>query len=122
MIHHLQTGFFGEEVAAEYLLSSGYRILQRNFRSGRDEIDIIARDEDERNPMIVFVEVKTRMRASEAYPTEKAVDGRKRRAMKRAIARWVREHDYDGPGRTDVICVTNERVTKHLKDLGSDFY
>jgi len=46
----------GEDLAADYLRKKGYRILKRNWRSGRNEVDIIA----DNNEYIVFVEVKTR--------------------------------------------------------------
>ena len=48
------TGSQGEKLATEYLKKNGYRILERNFRSGRNEIDIVAADKG----VIVFVEVK----------------------------------------------------------------
>ena len=48
-------GFEGEERACKYLLSKGYDILDRNWRTQRGEIDIIAY----KNHTIVFVEVKT---------------------------------------------------------------
>ncbi len=46
----------GEDLAAEYLSSKGYRILERNWRWSRAEADIIAMDGE----VLVFVEVKTR--------------------------------------------------------------
>jgi putative endonuclease len=48
-----------EEIAARHLENSGYRILEKNYRTGSGEIDIIARD----NNFIVFVEVKARQTA-----------------------------------------------------------
>ena len=49
-------GDFGEKKAAQYLRLRGYRILERNWRSGKYEIDIIAATVKD----LVFVEVKTR--------------------------------------------------------------
>lgn len=49
-------GDVGEEAAAEYLISKGYRILERNYVSGGYEIDIIAENKD----YTVFAEVKSR--------------------------------------------------------------
>lgn len=46
----------GEELASNFLIKKGYKIIDRNFRSTNGEIDIIAIDKKE----IVFVEVKTR--------------------------------------------------------------
>ena len=49
-------GRYGEDVAAKHLKKQGYRIVARNFRAGRNEIDIIAENQD----FLVFVEVKAR--------------------------------------------------------------
>ena len=46
----------GEDLAAEFLIKKGYKILERNFEASQGEIDIIAKD----NKELVFVEVKTR--------------------------------------------------------------
>ena len=55
--YNKQCGNFGEDIAVKYLVESGYKIIQRNFKYGkRGEIDIIA----ERADILVFIEVKTR--------------------------------------------------------------
>jgi putative endonuclease len=63
---HLRIGKRGENLAAWYLRLSGYRIVERNFRSPLGEIDIIARKRD----MLIFVEVKTRSTTSPYHPLE----------------------------------------------------
>ena len=50
-----QKGLEGEQRASRYLEDNGYRILERRFRSGPGEVDIIVRKRD----TVVFVEVKT---------------------------------------------------------------
>lgn len=50
------TAKFGEEIAINYLKNKGYKIIERNFRKGYGEIDIIATFEN----TLVFIEVKTR--------------------------------------------------------------
>ena len=49
-------GRFGEDTAVEFLRGEGYTVIERNFRAGRNEIDIIASDKN----YLVFVEVKAR--------------------------------------------------------------
>lgn len=49
-------GTVGEQIAACYLILKGYRIIKRNFRWGRLEIDMVAHDGE----CLAFVEVKTR--------------------------------------------------------------
>ncbi|MCQ4765797.1 YraN family protein, partial [Cloacibacillus evryensis] len=53
---HLAKGRMGEDIAAEYLTGHGFKILDRNVKIGRCEVDINARDGDE----LVFAEVRTR--------------------------------------------------------------
>ena len=50
-----QLGTMGEDMAVEYLRGKDYMIIKRNFRFGKNEIDIIAEDESD----IVFLEVKS---------------------------------------------------------------
>jgi putative endonuclease len=114
------TGQKGEEVAANYLQSLGYSIRERNARFGRLEIDIVAFDRVER--MIVFVEVKTRTRSSDAYPIRTALNPRKRTAIRAAAYQWLLRHQYEGPARTDLVTVCGDRIVEHLRSIGSDFY
>lgn len=109
----------GEEMAAAYLRRLGYDIRERNTRFGKHEIDIVAYDPAEK--MIVFVEVKTRRSHCEQYPIRTAVNQNKRRALRKAIWKWLRHHQYDGPGRMDIISVCQENIVEHLVDVGSDF-
>lgn len=60
------TGKLGEDLATEFLKKQGYKILERNFRKGYGEIDIIAIDHD----VLVFVEVKTRTSDAFGAPSE----------------------------------------------------
>ena len=50
-----KTGDLGEEIAAEYLESKGYKILERNYILFLGEIDILA----ELKKNLIIVEVKT---------------------------------------------------------------
>ncbi|MDR1816899.1 MAG: YraN family protein [Puniceicoccales bacterium] len=52
----MKVGVAGEDAAAKFLREQGCKIIARNWRSGRDEIDIVAKD----GGTLVFVEVKTR--------------------------------------------------------------
>jgi putative endonuclease len=72
-------GRTGEHLAAEALTSTGYHILERNFRCRHGEIDLVAEDEHD----LVFVEVKARRGTSYGRP-EDALTFYKRR--NRAIA------------------------------------
>lgn len=97
----LPLGRLGENIAAKHLRRAGYRILERNARIGRYEIDIIAQNGD----TIAFVEVKTRRDDSVVSP-EDTVGPWKRQHIRRAARRYIA--DRDDPGmyyRFDVVSV-----------------
>ncbi len=66
MADPLGIGKTGETIAAKYLSSKGYRILERNWRIPTGEIDIICQHGD----TVVFVEVKTRIGDLHGKPWE----------------------------------------------------
>ena len=69
-----ELGKEGETRAVEFLWKKGYRILERNFRTKRGEIDIIARNRKE----IIFVEVKTRKNLDYGFPSESVNDNKQK--------------------------------------------
>ena len=96
------TGQQGEQAAADYLLRSGYKILERNFRSRGGEVDIVARD---RQGCIAFVEVKTRRSLAYGLP-QQAVTTRKQRQISKGALSWLsRNRLHDCSARFDVIAV-----------------
>ncbi len=109
----------GEDLAADFLESKGYRILARQAGIPRvGEIDIVAYDP--RGGEIVFVEVKTR-RDVKYGPPEEAVTISKLRRLMRVAELWrARNKLYDRPWRVDVIAIelTSETpVIRHLEGL-----
>lgn len=68
----------GEREAEKLLKRKGYHVLARNFRSGRDEIDLICLD----GKAVVFVEVRTR-KAGALVSGYDSINRRKREALKR---------------------------------------
>jgi putative endonuclease len=85
MTNHRQwLGREGETRAARFLENRGYRIVARNVRADRVEIDLIAR----RGGLLVFVEVKSR-RVSKHGDAAEAVDERKQRRLRRGAHAWL---------------------------------
>ena len=92
-----QLGRAAEEAAARYLQARGWRVLDRNVRIGRGELDLIAR----RGPVLAFVEVKAR-RSGAAGAPEDAVTPRKRRQVARLAGLWLAVRPWALTGVTDV--------------------
>ncbi len=111
----------GEDAAAELVVRLGMRILARNWRKGRLELDIICQDGN----TIVFVEVKTRKSSGMVAPHE-ALTLKKQRTLIRAGQAWLAANDaWHLPNRFDFIAVlyhgthfTTEH-TPHAFDLTS---
>jgi putative endonuclease len=101
-------GRFGEERAAGFLQSAGYRIVRRNLRLPGGEIDLVCRDGD----VIVFVEVKARW--SRRFGSAlSAVDARKQATLRRLAADYVQIVAPSASVRFDVVAVDGERMTLH---------
>lgn len=98
----------GEDVAAAYLEARGYRILDRNYRYERAEIDLVCFEPAERaedGGELVVVEVKTRSALGFGRP-EEAVTEDKRRHITRATQAYLYERCLEGsPLRFDVVSV-----------------
>ena len=71
-------GKAGEDLACRYLEGKGHRILERNYRSGHLEIDIITVDADG----IHFVEVKARQKSIQAPPQDNVGAAKQKKIVK----------------------------------------
>jgi putative endonuclease len=118
---HILKGKNGENLALEYLVKSGFEILETNWSANKAEIDIIYKEGDE----LVFVEVKTR--ETELSP-EKSVTYRKQKLIASAASQYMESIQYEWKIRFDIIAIvhhTNENFTiMHYKDAffpGWDF-
>ena len=100
MKEHIDLGKAGEAIALEYLSGKGYRILAHNWRFGREEIDIIARDGN----FLVIIEVKTRSSNLFAEP-EAAVTKSKQRILVRAANAFVNYRKQQGEVRFDILSI-----------------
>jgi putative endonuclease len=117
MVAHIDFGKKGEELAAEWLTDRGYEILQRNWRHGRYEVDIIARYQD----IYHFIEVKAGKAGIYGQPEER-VSKTKIRNMMRAAAAWL----YQLPGlhkvQYDVLAITFRKGAEPEYLLFTDVY
>ena len=98
-----RVGRQGEEIAAGFLTTRGYRILERNFRCKGGEVDIIARDPGDRS--LVFIEVKARRGLAYGVP-QLAVTPFKQRQISKATLTWLSKNRlHDTNARFDVIAI-----------------
>lgn len=115
--HNQQFGKLGEDIAVTYLERKGYKILVRNFRFGRVELDIVAEYEND----IVFIEVKTRTSDQMAYP-EQAVGKAKQRNIRLAAEQFLEERNITKPARFDIIAVVKNEVKFEVEHIEDAFY
>lgn len=119
MIGNKILGNLGEDLACDFLIKKGYKILERNFVWRKNEIDIIAEDEKERN--VVFVEVKTRNTDYFIQPFE-AVDFKKQKAIIKVANAYIHNRNLDLEARFDVISIIQtEEGTQTLEHITNAF-
>ena len=106
-----ELGRRGEDLAASFLEGLGYRVLERQYRFERAEVDLVCfapwpgGDGGE----IVFVEVKARRGTRFGEPEESVTEAKKRSIMKAAEA-YLYERKLEGsPARFDVVAIAWER-------------
>jgi putative endonuclease len=116
MAAHNELGKWGEDKASEYLQQNGYQIIERDWKSGRRDIDIIATDGNE----VIFVEVKTRRNSLYGDP-EEAVDYHKLQSLRLAINHYIKYRRINNNVRFDIISVVGmigqEPKIDHIKGV-----
>jgi putative endonuclease len=105
----------GEDIAARYLESRGFRILQRGYRARCGEIDLIARDGED----LVFVEVKCRTSSRCGDPLEAVTPAKRRRILRAASVYLQSNGAWEHPCRFDIVAVRlgpgGNREVEHLR-------
>jgi putative endonuclease len=114
-VNHLKFGEDGERFAAAYLERLGWRIIGKNVRAGRGELDIIAMDGNE----LVIVEVRSR-RIGKLSPSETTVGPRKTMRLLKSARIYVERAAYSGNWRIDVAAVTVDASGNPRVELFSD--
>ena len=109
-----ELGKKGEDLAVDYLVNKGYRILERNWRSGHKEIDIIALIDK----VLAIVEVKTRKSSDYGEP-DIAVGMMKQRMLAWAADAYVRYKNLEVDIRFDILSIVftdQGPETEHIED------
>jgi len=102
----------GEELAAKLLEGEGWRVLARNYRSARGEVDIIA----SREGVLAFVEVKN-WSVFDIEDLAVAISARKRRRIVETSKIWLsRNREYSSARvRYDVLLLREGRLARRLE-------
>lgn len=109
-------GIYGEDLATNLLLQKGYKILERNWRCGHLEVDIIAENDD----YLVIVEVKTRKSTTYGEP-EVFVDMQKQRHLIRAAMYYAKFKNVTKEIRFDIISVVNNMEGQEIRHIENAF-
>ena len=112
-----KTGDKGEQLAVDFLIENGYKILERNFRSGKAEIDIIAR----KNEFIVFVEVKTRSEYQNNNPGDILSYAQQNR-ITNAAHEYIIAKDLDLEARFDLMIILLRQSKAKVEHIEDAFY
>jgi putative endonuclease len=96
-----RTGKEGEDLAADYLVDAGFKIVERNYRCVFGEIDIVAKEGE----TLVFVEVKSRRSGAYGSP-QMAVSREKQKKISQVALHYLQENRLGHrPARFDVVAV-----------------
>jgi len=110
-------GKAGEDMAVDYLMKKGYRILRRNFRFYHGEIDIVAED----GKFLVFIEVKS-FRSKMFGEPEDAVNEHKRKKLRRTANGYLIKHGIeDRLCRFDVVAIDLEDALPRIRHIQDAF-
>lgn len=120
MAEHNDFGNLAEQLAADFLEKKGYKILVKNFRYQKAEIDIIASFEN----LIIIVEVKARGSDIFMEPQE-AVTKKKIKSLVMAADFFMKDRNLDQEVRFDIIAVLPDERKRlqitHLEDAFQSF-
>lgn len=116
MAKHHQLGEKGEQAAADLLQRKGYRVLERNYRHLKAEVDIIVRKDN----VVVAVEVKTRSTPEFGNPQD-FVKPQQIKRLVSALDHYITEHDLDVEARFDIIGIIKNKLGTRIEHLEDAF-
>lgn len=116
MAEHNKLGTKGEKLAVEFLQNNGYKILERNWRFKKIEIDIIA----QKNNMLAIVEVKTRSSNYFGNPQD-FVNQKKIRLLVEGVNQYVISKNIDLEVRFDIIAIIKTPTQFKIEHLENAF-
>jgi len=117
MTDKIKRGFEGEDLAITFLEKKGYRLLERNYRYKRSEIDLIV----EKDKWLVFVEVKTRSSTAFGFP-EEFVDEKKAEKIIEGADYYMHKNNWQGNVRYDIVSIILRKGEPEIAHFEDAFY
>ena len=117
MAEHTELGKKGEKIAINYLIDNGYKILEKNYRYIKAEVDIIAK----KDAILAVIEVKTRSSLEYGLPQD-FVKPKKIQLLVKAINEYVIANDLDVEVRFDIIAIHATGTSFDIEHLEAAFY
>lgn len=117
MAQHNELGKKGEQLAVDFLLENSYKIIARNYRFDKAEVDIIAQIKD----TLAIIEVKTRTNADFGNPQDFLKPKQIQRIVK-AVDEYVLVNQLDVEVRFDIIAIVKEGKQFKIEHLENAFY
>lgn len=117
MAKHNEFGKKGEQLAVDHLTETGYKVVHRNYRYLKAEIDIIARKGD----ILAIVEVKSRS-SDYMQPIADTVTDKKIKLLVMAADHYIISKDLDVETRFDIITIRKNGANFSIEHLENAFY
>lgn len=117
MAQHNDLGKKGEQLAVDFLLKNGYKIMERNYRFDKAEVDIIA----QKNNILAIIEVKTRSTTDFGNP-EQFVKPKQIQRLVKAVDAYVIVNDLDVETRFDIVAIVKDKTGFQIEHLENAFY
>ena len=118
-----ELGKFAEDIAAEYVLSLGWKVLARNVKNKHGELDIVAADLNSKPQEIVIIEVRCRTIGKIQSPFD-SIGPKKLNSLIKSSREFIDEIEWEKFWRIDIIGITmkdknnkNDWELEHIRDI-----
>tara|TARA_B100000508_G_scaffold60116_1_gene46745 strand:+ start:25508 stop:25867 length:360 start_codon:yes stop_codon:yes gene_type:complete len=112
-----ELGDLGERFALQFLIENKYKVISKNYRYQRNEVDLICEDDS----TLIFIEVKTRQTA-QIGPPWKAVTKHKQRQIVKCAHHYICSKDIDKEARFDIISIVHNSKGTFIEHIEDAFY
>jgi putative endonuclease len=117
MAQHNELGKKGEDLAVDYLISKGYKIIERNYRFDKAEVDIMA----QKLTTLAIIEVKTRSSTDFGNPQDFVKPKQIQRFVK-AVDEYVTLNNLNVEIRFDIIAIVKNKTAFNIEHIKNAFY